>query len=256
MAVEYQAHRLNTSNEVGSKAGLRVLGTVPNLSAMSRKSVSQAGVMQGVLAESLDSIRTMLLQQSREDAPQIILITSAGDREGKTTVASHLAASLARSGRRTLLVDGDVRSPTVHLVFDAAGDPGLCEILRGEVEFAAAVQPTPVDGLMFIPGGQCDYNAIAALSKVVLGDALQKAREQFEFIVIDAAPVLTYADTLLVGGHVDAAVLSVRRDVSKIQKVNDARERMESVGIRVLGAVVNGISESSRRPAYALQASA
>jgi capsular exopolysaccharide synthesis family protein len=234
-----------------------VLGTVPNISALSRaKGLSESGVLHGVLAESLDSIRTMLLQQSRDVARQIILITSAGDREGKTTVASHLAASLARSGRRTLLIDGDLRSPTAHLVFGAADNPGLCEVLRGEVEFAAALQPTLVDGLMLIPGGQCDYTAIAALAKNVLSEVLQKAREQFEFIVIDAAPVLTYADTLLMGNQVDAAVLSVRRDFSRIHKVNEARERMESVGIRVLGAVVNGITESSRRPAYALPASA
>ena len=81
---------------------------------------------------------------------------------------------------------------------------------------------------------------------------LVHTREQFEFIVIDAAPVLSYADTLLIGSHVDAAVLSVRRDVSQLTKVYEARERMESVGIRVLGAVVNGITESGRRPAYAL----
>ncbi len=212
--------------------------------------------MQGILAESIDSIRTMLLQQSRDVAHQIIMITSAGDREGKTTVASHLAASLARSGRRTLLIDGDLRSPTAHLVFGAAGDPGLCEVLRGEAEFAAALQPTSVDGLMLIAGGQCDYTAVAALSKDVLADLLHKAREQFEFIVIDASPVLTYADAMLLGSHADAAVISVRRDVSRIHKVNDARDRMESVGIRVLGAVVNGITENVRRPAYALPESA
>lgn len=256
VAVEYQAHRLNTTSEMGTKAGLRVLGTVPNIAALSRsKKLSASGVMHGVLAESLDSVRTMLLQQSRDVVPQIILVTSAGDREGKTTVASHLAASLARSGRRTLLVDGDLRSPTAHLVFGTAGDPGLCEVLRGEVELAAALQPTSVDGLMLVAGGQCDYAAIAALSKNVLADVLQAAREQFEFIVIDASPVLTYADALLVSSHADAAVLSVRRDVSRIHKVNEARDRMESVGIRVLGAVVNGITENSRRPAYALPAS-
>jgi polysaccharide biosynthesis transport protein len=105
---------------------------------------------------------------------------------------------------------------------------------------------------MLIAAGQCDYHAIAALSKAPLKEVLQKAREQFEFVIIDAAPVLTYADSLLLGSHVDAAVLSVRRDVSQMHKVHEAQERMESVGIRVLGAVVNGITETSRRPAYAL----
>jgi capsular exopolysaccharide synthesis family protein len=253
VAMEYQAKRLNTSTELGAQTGLRVLGTVPNLEVLSRaKGVNGAAAMQGILAESVDSIRTMLLRQSRDGAPHVILVTSAGDREGKTTVASHLAASLARSGRRTLLIDGDLRAPTVHAMFSATLEPGLCEILRGEVELEGAIQSTPVDGLMLVAAGACDYQAIASLAKDSLKDVLDKTREQFEFIVLDAAPVLTYADTLLMGVHSDAAILSVRRDVSQLQKVHEARERMESVGVKVLGAVVNGITETSRRPAYAL----
>ena len=139
-------------------------------------------------------------------------------------------------------------------MFSAALDPGLSEVLRGEVALEAALQPTQVDGLMLISAGQCDYQAIAALSNNLLGDFFQKAREQFEFVVVDAAPVLAYSDTLLMGGHVDAAVLSSRRDVSQLHKVYEAKERLESVGIRILGAVVNGITETGRRPAYALPA--
>ena len=256
VGMEYQAHRLNSTGELGTRTGLRVLGTVPNLEALSRaKGLNGSAALQGILAESVDSIRTMLLQQSRDDAPHVIMVTSAGDQEGKTTVASHLAASLARSGRRTLLVDGDLRSPTVHAIFSGALEPGLCEILRGEADLEGAVQPTQVDGLMLIAACACDYQSIAALSKDAIKDLLQKAREQFDYVVFDAAPVLMYADTLLMGAHVDAAVLSVRRDVSQLPKVYEARERMESVGIRVLGAVVNGITETSRRPAYALPSS-
>lgn len=255
VAMEYHAHRLNTSSELGTTVGLRVLGTVPSLSALSRtKGMNGSAALHGILGESVDRIRTILLQQSAADAPHVLLISSAGDREGKTTVASQLAASLARGGRRTLLVDGDLRSPTAHTTFGAAPEPGLCEVLRGEVDLAGAIQPTSVDGLMLVAGGQCDYHAIAALSKDALKDVLQRARDQFEFVVIDAAPVLIYADTLLMGAHADAAVLSVRRDVSQLHKVYEAKDRMESVGIRVLGAVVNGISETNRRPAFAFPA--
>jgi capsular exopolysaccharide synthesis family protein len=253
VGMEYQAQRLNSSGELSTRTGLRVLGTVPNLAALSNtKNLNGSAALQGILAESVDSIRTMLLSQSRADAPHVILVTSAGDREGKTTVASHLAASLARSGRRTLLVDGDLRSPTAHTMFGASLNPGLCEILRGETALEAGIQPTQVDGLMVLAAGQCDYQAIAALSQQHLNEVLEKARQQFEFVVFDAAPVLTYGDTLLMGVHVDAAVLSVRRDVSQLHKVHEAKERLELVGIRVLGAVLNGISESSRRPAFAL----
>jgi polysaccharide biosynthesis transport protein len=253
VGMEYQARRLSTTGEISTSAGLRVLGTVPNLDALSHaKGPNGAAALQGILAESVDSIRTVLLQQSRENAPRVIMVTSAGDREGKTTVASHLAASLARSGHRTLLVDGDLRSPTAHAMFGAALDPGLCEMLRGELDLESAIQPTQVDGLMLVSAGQCDYHSIASLSKSALKAIFDKAREQFEFIVIDAAPVLNYADTLLMGAHIDAAVLSVRRDISQLGKVQEARERMESVGIRILGAVINGISETTRRPAFAL----
>jgi polysaccharide biosynthesis transport protein len=253
VGMEYQARRLNTTGELSTQTGLRVLGTVPNLETLSRaKGLNGAAALQGILAESVDSIRTMLLRQSRDDNPHIIMVSSAGDREGKTTVASHLAASLARSGRRTLLVDGDLRAPTVHAMFSAALEPGLCEMLRGEVDLEGAIQPTPVDGLMLVAAGSCDYQAIASLSKDQLTNIFAKAREQFDFVIVDAAPVLTYADTLLMGAHTDAAVISVRRDVTLLPKVYEAKERLESVGIRVLGAVVNGISETSRRPAYAL----
>lgn len=253
LGMDYQSRRLSTTGELSTQTGLRVLGTVPNLESLSRaKGLNGAAAMQGILAESVDSIRTMLLRQSRDTKPQVIMVTSAGDREGKTTVASHLAASLARSGKRTLLVDGDLRAPTVHAMFSAALEPGLCEMLRGEVDLEGAVQPTPVDGLMLVAAGACDYQAIAALAKDQLTHIFNKTREQFEFIIIDAAPVLTYADTLLMGAHTDAAVISVRRDVSQLHKVQEAKERLESVRIRVLGVVVNGITETSRRPAYAL----
>jgi succinoglycan biosynthesis transport protein ExoP len=251
VGMEYQAQRLSTTGEISTGTGLRVLGTVPNLDALSQ-SKAGAAALQGILSESVDSIRTVLLQQSRDKTPRVIMVTSACDREGKTTVASHLAASLARSGKRTLLVDGDLRSPTAHAMFGAALDPGLCEILRGEMDLESAIQPTQVDGLMLVAAGHCDYQSIASLSKGTLREIFEKAREQFDFVVVDAAPVLSYADTLLVGSHADAVVLSVRRDVSQLRKVHEARDRMESVGIRVIGAVVNGISEVSRRPAFAL----
>ncbi|MCC7084285.1 MAG: polysaccharide biosynthesis tyrosine autokinase [Pirellulales bacterium] len=254
LMMEYQARRVNTTSDLSIGAGLRVLGTVPNLSKLSSsKGLNGSAALQGILAESVDSIRTMLL--TRDEPPRVVVLTSAGDSEGKTTVATHLAASLARSGRRTLLVDGDLRSPSIHAMFNAAPEPGVCEVIRGEADFEGVLQPTPVDGLMLVAAGQCDYQCIAALSKDCFKDFVEKAREQFEYVIIDSAPVLTYADMLLMGAHVDAAVLSVRRDVSQMHRVYEARERMESVGIRVLGAVVNGLSETSRRPAYALPSS-
>ena len=203
--------------------------------------------MESLLSESVDNIRTRLLHASGIESPRVIMVTSAEPREGKTTVASQLATSLARSGRRTLLIDGDVRNPTVHRVFDLAIDPGLCEILRGDVERAVALQPSQTAQLWVLSAGRCCLQSVQALSQTALHDLLAALRSEFEFVVIDAAPVLKLADPLLFGQHVDAALLSVLRDVSKTPQIYEAVERLKSVGITVLGTVVNGVSDGTRR---------
>ena len=96
----------------------------------------------------------MLLSNKRADAPKVILVTSADEHEGKTTVASHLAASLARAGRRTLLVDGDLRKPAIHQLFDMPLSAGVCEVLRGEAQIDAVVHPVQVEGMWVMLAGQ------------------------------------------------------------------------------------------------------
>ena len=98
------------------------------------------------------------------------MVTSPEPREGKTTLASQLATSLARSGRRTLLVDGDVRNPAVHRVFELSQEPGLCEILRGEVERAVALQPSRTPQLWVLSAGRCCLQSVQALSQTALQD--------------------------------------------------------------------------------------
>ncbi len=116
-------------------------------------------------------------------------------------------------------MDGDVRNPTVHRVFDLAIDPGLCEILRGDVERAVALQPSQTAQLWVLAAGRCCLQSVQALSQTALHDLLAALRSEFEFVVIDAAPVLKLADPLLFGQHVDAALLSVLRDVSKTPQI-------------------------------------
>ncbi len=248
--VEFQSRRLNSVSEVREGLGFQVVGELPPLSGRTWRKIrsgSPAGVaMEALLCESVDNIRTRLLHASGVESPRMIMVTSAEPREGKTTVATQLATSLARSGRRTLLIDGDVRNPAVHRVFDLAIEPGLCEILRGDVERAVALQPSQTAQLWVLAAGRCCLQSVQALSQTALHDLLTALRSEFEFVVIDAAPVLKLADPLLFGQHVDAALLSVLRDVSKTPQIYEAAERLKSVGITVLGAVVNGVSDGTR----------
>jgi capsular exopolysaccharide synthesis family protein len=248
--LEYTKQRVSTLNEIGyGGLGLRVLGTVPNLAriATSSKNGEAASSISGILAESIDSVRTMLLSNKRADAPKVILVTSADEHEGKTTVASHLAASLARSGRRTLLVDGDLRKPGIHLLFDMPLSAGLSEVLRGDAEIEAVVHPAQVEGMWVMLAGQCDQRAIASLAKDTTEAIFRTLRADYDFVVVDTGPALTFADTMLMGSHADAAVMAILRDVSQIPKVYEARERLEAIGVPVLGGVVGGIATNGSR---------
>ncbi|MBM4022516.1 MAG: hypothetical protein FJ284_09825, partial [Planctomycetes bacterium] len=155
VSLEYLRDRLSTSDEVTKRVGLRVIGTVPKITRR---------VNPGHIAECVDGVRTVIMQTGRE-APKVILVTSAVEHEGKTTFASQLAASLARSGKRTLLLDGDLRHPNVHLALGLDLRAGLPELLRGEIAKDEAIQPTGIEGLFAVTGGVCDYASITALSR-------------------------------------------------------------------------------------------
>src|SRR5207237_8850247 len=106
------------------------------------------------LIESIDGIRTMLLCDNALPARQVFMITSARSREGQTTLASRLASSIARCGRRTLLIDGDMRRPALHRLFEVAGQPGLVDVLCGDVDVADAVVAVPGTSLWVLPAGE------------------------------------------------------------------------------------------------------
>lgn len=241
VALEYLRDRLSTVSDLTHRIGIRVVGTTPRINRRTNP---------GQVAESVDGVRTVLTQTGRE-APKVVIVTSAGEHEGKTTFASQLAASYARSGKRTLLLDGDLRHPNVHVALGLDLRTGLPELLRGEITIDEAVQPTGVEGLFAITGGACDYTAITALSKPETGKKVTSLRDSFDHIVIDAGPVLAFADVLLLGQMSDVAILATMRDRSRVPLVVAAVEKLRSVDVPVLGAVVNGVDPPGVRRMYA-----
>ncbi|MFM1903663.1 MAG: Tyrosine-protein kinase YwqD [Planctomycetota bacterium] len=239
VALEYVQDRLSTSDEPTQRLGLRVLGTVPKATRR---------VNPAHMAECVDSVRAVIMQSGL--APKMILVTSAVEHEGKTTLASQLAASIARSGKRTLLLDGDLRHPNVHLALGLDLRNGLPELLRGEVTPDEAVQPTGVEGLFAVTGGNCDYAAITALGRPEMVPLIKGFRDSFDHVVIDAGPVLAFADVLILGQQSDVAILAAMRDVSRVPQVAAAMDKLRGVGVRVLGSVVNGVDDTAARRKY------
>src|SRR5262249_48661248 len=195
-----------------------VVGAVPALphpeQHLAGPGTEEDGGEQGLL-ESIDSIRTLLLREAHVEGTRVVMVSSADSGEGKTTLASHLASSLARAGRRTLLIDCDLRRPAAHQLFELPVQPGFSEALLGEVHIAEATLTTPVSGLWLIPAGEWDWEVIQALAREEVRQLFDKLRNEYDFVVLDSHPVLEAADALLVRQHADAVILAVMRDVSR-----------------------------------------
>jgi capsular exopolysaccharide synthesis family protein len=238
---EYRGRRITHPDELTTELGVRLLGTVPPLAP---PSPGVKAVAAHALVEAIDTARTLLLHGPASGAGlRTILVTSAVAGEGKTSLSGHLAISLTRAGFRTLLIDGDLQSPSADRVFNIPTAPGLCELLRGEVDIAGAIRPSPVPGLSLLPAGHWDL----AVRQSLAGDRWRQAQceleSQFDFLVIDTAPLLLVSDTLLLAREADAVILSVLLGVSQADHVAAAANRLQDIGARLTGAIVNAVKE-------------
>ncbi len=238
---EYRSRRIDSADEVVRGLGLRLVGTLPARPSGGRSTVNRrVDTWNDMMVESIEAVRTTLLHASRTESVRVVMVTSALGGEGKTTLAGHLAISLARAGQRTLLIDFDLRRPSLHRLFDLTGVPGMCELLRGEAGIDEIIQPTPLSMMWAIAAGQYDDEATHALARVDMRAFLDRLRQDYDFVVVDTSPVLPVSDGLLVGQYVDAVILSVLRDKSRMPAVAAACDRLSALGIRVLGAIVAG----------------
>jgi capsular exopolysaccharide synthesis family protein len=243
--VELHARKVHTPAEVVQGLGMRLVGTVPAFSQRSwlgwrRPHSGDSTFAQSLLAESVGSAQMFMLHAARTKI-QLVMITSALAGEGKTSLAGHLAASLARAGRRTLLVDSDLHNPSLHRLFEMSRGPGLSDILRGEIDLPSAIRETGIPNLWLISAGLKDLVALETLDNI--RQLFDQLRPQYDFILVDSCPVLPVADSLLVGQHVDAVIFSLLREISRLPRIYEAYQRLSVLGIRILGAVVNGVQQ-------------
>jgi capsular exopolysaccharide synthesis family protein len=183
-----------------------------------------------------------------------VLITSACGSEGKTTLAAQLAERCVNANMMTLLIDADLRNPTLSRMLDASENPGLINVLRGEADAEDVIMVIgDAGGFHLLPAGNPRMDPSRLLQSERLGKLLAQARESFDMIIVDAPPVLPVPDALTIGRWTDGAVLAVRYDTSRFPLVERAYRRLSRVGVSVIGAVVNGVRsmESSYGGYYA-----
>jgi Mrp family chromosome partitioning ATPase len=243
--VDFRSRRVNAVEDVAQGLGLPVIATLPRFDPEAR--IAPVGSMPFIdmsdpCPDAVGAFSASFLHAARQEGLQVVMVASALEGEGKTALAGQLAAGLARAWRRTLLIDCDLRRPKAHEALSVALEPGLCDALRGMIEFEQAIRPTHVNKLSMLPAGVWDPAALHGLSREEVSAFFARLRKQFEFIIINTSPVLSSAESLLIGRQADAAVLAVLRDVSRLPAIHAAYRRLTRVGIRVLGTVVLGDS--------------
>jgi capsular exopolysaccharide synthesis family protein len=242
---ELMNQKVDCADDVPNELGLRIVGSLPILpSKYSRRLPASRGHnyehWQALLLESIDATRTMLVHAAKSESRRVVMVASAVGSEGKTSLAGHLATSLARSGLRTLLVDADLRRPAIHRVFDLPCVAGLSELLRGEVGVSDVIHDTAIEELKVVTAGRCDQHTIRVLTQGALTSLFAVFKEQFDLVIVDSSPLLPVADALIVAQQADAVLFSIFSDHSRKTKVAAAIERLECLGVRILGAVVTG----------------
>jgi succinoglycan biosynthesis transport protein ExoP len=203
------------------------------------------------MSEAFRALRTALLLSQAGHPPQVILVTSALPREGKTTAAANLAVTLAQLGDRTLLIDADLRKPGVGRLLNMNGGKyaGLSSYLAGVSSLdLVTVQHPSVPNLSAIPTGPLPPNPADLLSSHRLADALAQLRSKFKFIVIDTPPVMAATDAVILSVQADGVLLVVRSGETPKEAFTRTRDLLVSVKCRLLGVVLNAVN--SRAPDY------
>ncbi len=196
--------------------------------------------------ESIYSLRTHLLLAQAGGGVRKLAVTSAISREGKTSVAVQLALSIARStGEPTLLIDGDLRCPDIHRIFEIERAPGLAEVLLGTATPSGAIETSFSPSLHLLPAGRLSTVPHRLLGGTTFPRLLKQLQHQYRYIVIDTPPILPASEALILARAADATVVCARRDFSRLDQVTEAYTRLRSAGVAVAGTVLNGISPSS-----------
>lgn len=241
--LDIRNRRITSPHEVTQTLGIPLLGTLPFVRRDGRGSkVDSAHVM----TEAVNTTRTFLISTGKQKTlSRSVLVTSATSGEAKTSLATHLAVSIAASGRRVLLIDADMRRPAVHKVFSVPLSPGLADYLCARVPaFTDAIHRSQVDNLDILSAGSWRPEAPAGLTGPLWEQIIEHGTQAYDFVLVDSPPVLPVADALSIARSVDSVLLSVMQNSSRCVSVETAYHRLRQIGANVIGVIVSGVPSS------------
>ena len=251
--IEYLDHTLSNMEEVEATFQLRGLGIIPKLGTTDEQTalLDRHTAKETNLLENFRVIRTNLLSMGAvTKAPQVVIVTSAMPKEGKTFVSSNLALSFAQTGAKTLLMDTDLRRGRLHRLFGYRKQPGLSGVLMDQVPLDEAIRPTSSENLFMLSAGQHLETGTELLGSQKFIDILAELRKRFDRIVMDTPPVLGLSETSILQNHVDGVLFVIWSGQTPIKSVKAAIEILQSNGANFYGFVLNRLDLSATANYY------
>ena len=204
---------------------------------------------KSITAESYRSLRTNIQYSSIDKQVKTLVVTSSNAGEGKSTVAGNLAYTFFQSGKRVLIIDCDLRKPSLHRKFNVSNEVGLTDVLVGTSELNKVMKKID-DNLYLLTTGTLPPNPAEIIGSNTMESFLEECKINFDYIILDTPPILPVTDSKLLAIKADATVLVVRSEISKSKHVSQAFKELEKVNANVIGTILNDVEVHSERLYY------
>lgn len=241
--------RVRTSVEVQSLADVPLLGTIGRTRSAQAAITTITQDPRSPRAEEFRRLQTNLQYLDVDKPPHIVVVSSATPQEGKTSMCTNLALAVAEKNRRVLLIDADLRRPMVADRLGLLGAAGLTTVLVGGAEFEDVIQPYSAD-VDVLASGEIPPNPSQLLDSNAMQRLLDRARAEYDFIVIDSPPILPVVDASVLARRTDGMILVVRLGTAKRTSLQRAAGEVRALGADLLGSVTFGEPKSERTPSY------
>ncbi|QDZ40669.1 CpsD/CapB family tyrosine-protein kinase [Euhalothece natronophila Z-M001] len=239
---------MKTVQEIKDKLGYTLLGSIP-LFGKQASELPMQDQPRSAVSEAFRMLQANLKFSRVDEKLKVIVVTSSVPNEGKSTVTGNLGLALAELGNRVLIVDGDMRRPSQHQVWEEPNSMGLSNLLVDQSDVSTVTKELHPN-LELLTVGAPPPNPIALLDSQRIADFIDKCRQAYDYVLIDTPPMAVGADSALLGKLAEGTLLVVRPNMADLTSATGAKEMLQRSGQPVLGMVINGVNPSDEPDSY------